>query len=122
MQIKVIYCLTRKEGISRDSFQTYWRGRHAGLVKERAEAIGMVRYVQSHSYDTAMNGAMAAARGGLDGYDGVMEGWWDSEEQAMAALTSPEGQKAMADLLDDEGEFIDFARSPIFMTHEHVIC
>jgi hypothetical protein len=50
-----------------------------------------------------------------------MEGWWDSEEQAMAALTTPEGIQAMAELLDDEGTFIDFSRSPIFMTREHVI-
>jgi hypothetical protein len=121
MSIKVIYCLTRKAGLSIKEFQAYWLGQHADKVKSRARAIGMKRYVQSHSYNTAMNGGMASDRGGLDGYDGIMEGWWDSEEQAMAALTTPEGIQAMAELLDDEGTFIDFSRSPIFMTREHVI-
>jgi EthD domain len=68
-----------------------------------------------------MNAGMAGERGGLDGLDGIMEGWWESEEQAMAALTTPEGQQAMADLPGDERTFIDFSRSPIFMSKEHVI-
>ena len=121
MVIKVVYCLTRKEGLNQAQFQAYWLGQHAGKVKARAKAIGMSRYVQSHSYNTPMNAGMAGARSGLAGYDGVMEGWWASEAQAMAALTTPEGQQAMADLLDDERVFIDFARSPIFMTREHII-
>lgn len=121
MVIKVVYCLTRKDGMSREEFQTYWLGEHADKVKARAAAIGMQRYVQSHIYDTPMNAGMAEPRGSLEGYDGIMEGWWDSEEQAMAALMTPEGQRAMTDLLDDEGVFVDFARSPIFMTREHVI-
>jgi len=91
------------------------------MVKARAEAIGMRRYVQSHTVETPMNAALAGARGGLDGYDGVMEGWWDSEAEALAALSTPDGQAAARDLLDDEGKFIDFDRSPIFMTREHVI-
>lgn len=119
--IKVVYCLVRKEGMSREKFQNYWLNQHADKVKQRANAIGMVRYVQSHSYDTPMNAGMAQERGGLSGYDGIMEGWWESEEQAMAALTTPAGQQAMTDLLDDERCFIDFGKSPIFMTREHVI-
>jgi EthD domain len=119
--IKVVYCLSRKEDLTREQFQQYWRGQHAEKVKERAEAIGMKRYVQSHSYDTPMNAGMASERGGLDGYDGIMEGWWDSEGQAMAALTTPKGMQAMAELLDDEKRFIDHSRSRIFVTREHVI-
>lgn len=121
MTIKVVYCLTRKAGMTRAEFQDYWLGQHADLVKARADAIGMTRYVQSHAYDTPMNAGMAGPRGGPEGYDGIMEGWWESEEQAMAALTTPAGLQAMADLLDDERRFIDFSRSPIFMTREHVI-
>lgn len=121
MSIKVVYCLIRREELTREAFQSHWLGRHADLVKARAERIGMVRYVQSHAYDSLMNAGMAADRGGLAGYDGIMEGWWDSEEQAIAALTTPAGQQAMAELLDDERGFIDFSRSPIFITREHVI-
>lgn len=119
--IKMVYCLTRKEGLSREQFQDYWRGQHADIVKARAKAIGMKRYVQSHSYNTPMNAGMSSARGAPEGYDGIMEGWWDSEEQAMAAMTTAEGGQAMVELLDDEKIFIDHARSPIFMTRENIV-
>jgi hypothetical protein len=119
--IKVVYCLTRKEGLTREQFQQYWLGKHADLVKARAHTLGMIRYVQSHSYTTPMNDGMANDRGHLEAYDGLMEGWWPSEDVAMVAHTSDAGIKAMRELLDDEGKFIDFSRSPIFMTHEHII-
>jgi uncharacterized protein (TIGR02118 family) len=121
MAIKIVYCLRRKAGISREEFQRYWLEQHAPKVKARAAAIGMRRYVQSHAIDTPLNAAVAGARGAPEGYDGIMEGWWDSEEQALAVLGTPEGQAAGRDLLDDEGRFIDFERSPIFFTREHVI-
>ena len=121
MAIKIVYCLRRKPGISREEFQRYWLDVHGPMVKARGEAIGMRRYVQSHAVETPMNAALAGARGGLESYDGVMEGWWDSEAEALAALSTPDGQATARDLLDDEGKFIDFDRSPIFMTREHVI-
>lgn len=119
--IKMVYCLTRKEGLTRDQFQEYWRNQHAETVKARADAIGMKRYVQSHTYDTPMNAGVASVRGGLDAYDGIMEGWWDSEEQAMSALTTSQGVQAMAELLEDEKRFIDHSRSPIFLTRENIV-
>lgn len=120
-EIKVVYCLTRKEGLTRQQFQEYWLGKHAALVKARASAIGMTKYVQSHSYTTPINIGMASERGQLEAYDGVMEGWWPSEELALSTLTTEAGMLAMRELLDDEGKFVDFSRSPIFMTHEHTI-
>jgi uncharacterized protein (TIGR02118 family) len=121
MAIKVVYCLRRKPGVSREEFQRYWLGEHGPKVTAVAAAIGMRRYVQSHTLETPLNAAVAASRGGLEAYDGVMEGWWDSEEDVAAALSSPEGQAAARGLLEDEAQFIDFARSPIFFTHEHVM-
>lgn len=43
MAIKVVYCLTRKAGLSRPEFQRYWLDTHAKLVKDRAASIGMTR-------------------------------------------------------------------------------
>lgn len=81
---------------------------------------GMKRYVQSHTYESEMSRAVRAERGGGEPYDGVMEGWLDSEEQATAALTE-ERLVALQMLLDDEGRFIDFDKSRIFFTREHVV-
>src|SRR5579863_6636049 len=121
MPIKIVYCLRRKDGISREEFQRYWLKEHAPRVKAHAAAIGMRRYVQSHAIETPIDAAVAGARGSPAPYDGVMEGWWDSEAALFAALSTPEGQAAGADLLADEARFIDFARSPIFFSREHVI-
>lgn len=121
MAIKMIYCLTRRAEMTREEFQHYWRQIHWEKVRAHARTIQMYRYSQSHSYDSPVNEAVAADRGGLSGYDGVMEGWWESEEDAVAAMGTQAGREAMADLLDDEGRFIDFSRSPVFMTHEHVL-
>ena len=119
--VKIVFCLTRKEGMSRAEFQRYWLDVHAGKVAGVADDIGMVRYVQNHSLDSPMNDALAGARGGLPGYDGVMEGWFESEEAALAVMGSDAGQAAGAMLLDDEARFIDFDRSPIFLVHEKTI-
>jgi uncharacterized protein (TIGR02118 family) len=121
MPIKIVFCLRRKEGISREEFQRYWLEEHAPRVKRHAAAIGMRRYCQSHTLETPLNAAVAGARGAPDPYDGVMEGWWDSEEALLGTLASPEAQAAGRDLLEDEARFIDLANSPIFFTREDVI-
>lgn len=48
----------------------------------------------------------------------MTEFWWESEEDLMRTLASPEGEKAGALLIEDEGKFIDFSRSCMFLTEE----
>ena len=57
----------------------------------------------------------------MDAFDGVAEVWWDSREALTAAVSSPEGQAAGDELLEDERKFIDLARSSLFLTEEHEI-
>ncbi len=42
-----------------------------------------------------------------------------SEEELMEAMSSPEGQKLGAALLEDEGNFIDHSKSSAFIVREH---
>ena len=44
-------------------------------------------------------------------YDGITEVWWSSIEDVKAAMASPLGAEAMAMLLKDESQFIDFSQS-----------
>lgn len=120
MSIKLVYCLTRKAGLTREQFQDYWLNTHAPKVESVRHLTGMKRYVQSHTYESDMSRGVREQRGGAEPYDGVMEGWWDSEEQARAALTEA-SLAALRMLLDDEGRFIDFGKSRIFLTRERVI-
>lgn len=119
--IKLVFCLHRRDGMSREEFQTYWRETHAPLVASVAETLNIRRYVQAHTMDAALNAGLRASRGGPDEYDGVAELWWDSLESLAAPGQTEEGRAAGAMLLEDERRFIDLSRSPLFFTNEHEI-
>jgi uncharacterized protein (TIGR02118 family) len=120
--IKLVFCLRRRADLSREEFQRHWRETHAPLVRERGPALGIRRYVQDHTLPAGTSAALAASRDvEEDEYDGVAELWWDSAESLAAAVSTPEGQRAGAELLEDERRFIDLARSPIFLADEHLV-
>lgn len=120
--IKLAYCLTRRAEIDRAAFQHYWLHTHAPLVAAAAAALGCRRYVQSHTLDSPLTEALVGSRGAEpQGYDGIAELWWDSLEALAAASATEEGARHGALLLADEANFIDFARSRIFLVREHVI-
>ena len=47
--VKFVFCLRRKDGMALEEFQRYWREEHAPLVQQYAGALGILRYVQSHT-------------------------------------------------------------------------
>jgi uncharacterized protein (TIGR02118 family) len=119
--IKLTFCLRRKDGLSREEFQTYWRQTHAPLVASVAETLNIRRYVQAHTMDDAINAGIGASRNAPEGFDGVAELWWDSLESLAAPGGTEEGRAAGALLLEDERRFIDLERSPLFFGEEHEI-
>jgi len=120
--IKLVFTLRRREGMSREEFQRYWREQHAPLVKSHAEALRVRRYVQTHARETGLDELISASRGSEPGfYDGVAELWWDSIEDLLAAYSTDAGQAAGAALLEDEQRFIDRRRSPLWLGEEHEV-
>jgi uncharacterized protein (TIGR02118 family) len=120
--IKLVFTIRRREGMTRDEFQRYWRNEHARLVEDHAEVLRIRRYVQTHARDTPADDALAAARGSEPRhYDGVAELWWDSVEDLLEASSSEEGQAAANSLLEDERRFIDLPSSPIWLGEENVV-
>lgn len=63
--------------------------------------------MQHHTLDTPLNEGLRTSRGMIPEYDGVIEVWFESEEDLVEAMSSPEGQKISAVLLEDESNFID---------------
>jgi uncharacterized protein (TIGR02118 family) len=116
-----VFCLTRKEGLSREEFQTYWRETHAPLVAARAEVLQIRRYVQAHSLPAEAQVATRSSRNAPPEYDGVAELWWDSWDALAANAGNPDAAKASAELLDDERSFIDLERSPLWWAEEHEV-
>ena len=119
--IKLVYCLRRLPHLSREEFQRYWRQNHGPLVRERAQALRIRRYVQVHTLESPTNDALRRSRGGLEPYDGVVELWYESADDLAAAAASPEGRKAGEELLEDERSFIDLERSALWIAREHSI-
>jgi uncharacterized protein (TIGR02118 family) len=119
--VKLVYCIRRREDVSAEEFHRYWLEKHAPLVRSVATAIGAVRYVQSHTVAPQLNALLRESRGAGEPYDGITELWWESLADLEGGMQTVESQDAQRRLLEDESTFIDFTRSRVFMTEEHVI-
>ena len=116
--LKLVFTLRRLPELSREEFQRYWLETHGPLVRKNAAALRIHRYVQVHTLDDEINGALRASRSAPEEYDGVAELWWRTREDLVAALATPEGQSAGRELLEDERRFIDLSRSPLWLGEE----
>jgi uncharacterized protein (TIGR02118 family) len=119
--LKLVFVIRRREDLSPEEFHRYWLEEHGPLARRLLESLGARRYVQTHTLGTDLNGALAAARGTAEAYDGLAEVWWDSLDALVAVFASEEGQRANETLTADEAKFIDFERSSLFLTEEHPI-
>src|SRR5262245_56149414 len=119
--IKLVYVIVRRAGMSAQDFRDYWLTKHGPLVAAQAKALKLRKYVQSHPVDEAASEAMRAVRGMRGSADGVTEVWWDSLEDLQSAYGTPEGAESGRILAEDEAKFIDFGKSAVFLTQEHLI-
>ena len=117
--IKLVMCLCRRADLSREQFQDYWLNSHGPFFQKNAGTMRAKKYVQAHTIDTPLNDAFRESRGMIPEFDGVAEVWFESEEDLMAGMSSPEGQKLGAALLEDEKNFIDHTKSTAFIVEEH---
>lgn len=124
--IRITYLLRKREQLSVADFAAYWKEQHAPLVASVATQLGLLRYVQVRTLDDPLSAAsiaaMANARGGMEvPYDGVAEIWFSSRLDLTEALATEEGQRASAELLAGEANFIDFQRSAMWLGKEHCV-
>jgi uncharacterized protein (TIGR02118 family) len=116
--IKLVMCLRRHPDMTREQFQDYWMNKHGPFFMKNAGDMRAKKYVQSLTVDTPLNEGLRNSRGMLSEFDGVAEVWFESEEDLVEAMNSPEGQKLGAALLEDEGNFIDHSKSSAFIVKE----
>jgi len=105
--IKVVYCISRKPGLSREEFSDYWERVH-GPIGRRIP--GLRRLVQSHGVPHP-DGFPPA------GFDGVAELWFDDLAAVASARRSPEWRAST----EDEANFVDPTRCAFFLTAEREI-
>jgi len=105
--IKVVYCITKKAGLTDEEFFDYWENVH-GTIGARIPRLR--RLVQSHRILTAGDSRPPD-------YDGVAELWFDDMDALRAARRSPEWKASS----DDEANFVDPNKVAYFVAHERVI-
>lgn len=109
--LKLIVCIKRKPGLSREEFGAYWRNNHGPLVKSVPEFMRHVRkYVQCHLAE-----GTESLIGSIPDYDGVGELWFDSPETLQQAFNEP---RYLEIIRPDELKFIDLDKCLAFQTEE----
>jgi uncharacterized protein (TIGR02118 family) len=105
---KMIYFLTRRNGLSVEEFQNYWASQHGPLA---AKVPGVRRYVQSHLRRSAYHA------GRNPRYDGVAETWFDDIDALRASAGTEEYRAVRA----DEANFLAPDTIRFIIAGEHVI-
>jgi len=105
--IKLVYCITKKAGLTDEEFFRYWKDIHGRIG---AQIPGVRKLVQSHRRIIQDDKHRPA-------FDGMAELWFDDADALLAARQSPEWEAST----DDEANFIDHSRVAYFVKEEHVI-
>lgn len=105
--IKVVYCITKKPGLTDEEFFHHWKKIHGPMG---ARIPHLRRLVQSHRVNVAGDKHQPD-------YDGVAELWFDDVEALLAARQSTEWKAST----EDEAKFIDRKKVAYFVSEEHVI-
>jgi uncharacterized protein (TIGR02118 family) len=105
--IKLVYCITKKPGLTDEEFFDYWKNVHGRLA---ARIPHLRRLVQSHRISVAGDKFQPD-------YDGIAELWFDDAASLLAARQSPEWQA----ITEDEANFIDRGKVAYFVSEELTI-
>ncbi|HWG50761.1 MAG TPA: EthD domain-containing protein [Candidatus Acidoferrales bacterium] len=105
--IKLVYCITKKAGMTDEQFVDYWKKVHAPLG---ARIPGVRKFVQSRRISVVGDKHQGD-------FDGMVELWFDSIEALLAARQSPEWKASTA----DEVNFVQLTKVAYFVSEEHII-
>ncbi|NJN50869.1 MAG: EthD domain-containing protein [Gammaproteobacteria bacterium] len=113
---RVFFPLRQRADMDDAAARRYWLTEHGPIVRRGAQAAGILCYRQVHRTDHPLTQALREARGTrVDPYLGHAEAWTDRARASQA----PESKAAGASFINDERNFIDFARSTIWLGKEH---
>jgi uncharacterized protein (TIGR02118 family) len=123
--MKLLSFIRRREGMTPEEFEHHWRHVHGELVLSHIAAIRCKRYVQTHLAHPEVFSAMNDPRGGpasvAEPYDGVAELWWETADDFLASLESPDGKAAWAEIAADEPNFVNYKTTYNFIGEEVLI-
>jgi uncharacterized protein (TIGR02118 family) len=119
--IKLVVCMKKLPHLSHAEFLRFWLEEHGPIVRRNAEARRIKRYTQVHPEGAAALEGIVNRRGGsVVRFDGLAEICWDSVDDIIAASKSSEGQRAAAEIVEHEKQFLDLPNLEFFLGIEHV--
>lgn len=107
LMIKLVYCITKKPGLTDKQFFDYWKNVHGPIG---ARIPGLRKLVQSRRI-------LIAGDNHQPTYDGMAELWFDDEETLLKARQSPEWKAST----EDEVNFVDHTKTAYFISEEHAV-
>ena len=105
--IKLVYCITKKPGLTDEQFFHYWEKIHGPMG---ARIPHLRKLTQSHRIRISGDSRPPD-------FDGMAELWFDDVDALLAARESPEWKAST----DDAVNFIDPDKVAYFVSQEHVI-
>jgi uncharacterized protein (TIGR02118 family) len=116
--VKLYFPLRHLESLSIEDAQHYWRTHHGPVIRRQAAGAGILRYQQVHQDEEELGAQLRGPRGmDIEPYTGHAEVWLDRDRMG---IVTPERRAANRRAYEDECNFIDFARSTMFLCKEHV--
>jgi uncharacterized protein (TIGR02118 family) len=107
--IRLTYVLRRRPEMSSSEFQNYLRDTHGPLIMRYSVNLRIRKYVQNYTIEDSLTDDLRGSRG--PAWEGVEEMWWDSRQDVLEGLDSPEGREATRLLVEDEKTFVDLDHS-----------
>lgn len=118
--IRLMYCVRRLPGMSKEEFDRYWWEEHGPLVRRHAARIGMKGYVQHHTVEAPFP-RVPGSPGKEEEFDGIAEIWWESVEDMSRSRQQEVPAALQNEIMEDEQRFIDHARSTAFYVDDRVV-
>lgn len=104
--IKAIFLLYKRADLTTESFRRHSEDTHIPLV---ARVPGLRKYVVNH--------ILADPAAGSEACDAIAELWFDSMEAFQRALTTPEGNAALA----DQANYLNTERTQLLFAEEMAV-
>ena len=102
---KIIYCMRRKPGITREQFLAHWLSVHGPIVVEHQSRLRIARYLQTTPLEDEFS-TRVERRGVLQpAYDGVAELYWASDADFRHAFTDSEALRILDGWFQADGDF-----------------
>jgi len=115
--IRLITCITRKEGMSSEEFRDYWNDQQFEILFDRVVSLlEPFRLSRKLTLQVSANIRIMQAKKTKEPYDAVIEWWFESASKLGPRLETPEAHTALKELMKYQSQFVDFKMSPSFFT------